>query len=167
MRIRRFVYLIFSLIALIFLAALSITYNNTFFFILMMIIILIPNNIIKNKERSITSDIISRYGYQCDPYQYIDDMKKYAKKCLLTKKQKRLYNLYYALAYIDAGDFEKVKERLLEIDQISDELDEVTQILYLKAWCDYFFYNNLDEKMKFTLLKMRDIMGWQKDFPHR
>lgn len=158
MRKRRLIYLLFSLFALMILTALSITYDFTFLFILLMIIIVIPNNWIKNKERQITNDIITNYGLDCNPYKYIEEMKKYAKKCFLTKKQKKVYELYYALAYIEAGDFEKVKNILLSIDKESDQLDEITQILYLKAWCDYFFYNNLNEKMKLTLLKMREII---------
>ena len=158
MRKRRFLYLIFSFVALIFLTALSIAYDLSFFFILMMLLIVIPNKMIKNKERQITNEIITRYGLECDPYSYIEEMKNYASKCFLTKKQKIIYNIYYSLAYIEAGDFDKAKELLLDIDKESDILDEVTQILYLKAWCDYFFYNNFDEKMKLTLLKMREII---------
>lgn len=158
MRKRRLICLILSFIALIVLTALSLTYDNPFLFILLMILVLILNNVIKNKERQITNDIIARYGQECDPFKYIEELNNYANKCFLTKKQKLLYNLYYSLAYLDAGDFDNVKNRLLEIDNQSNELDEVMQILYLKAWCDYFFYNNLDEKMKFTLLKMRDLI---------
>ena len=87
-----------------------------------MILIVIPNNIIKNKERQITNDIISRYGLECNPYKYIEEMKEYASKCFLTKKQKIIYNLYYALAYIEAGDFEEVKRILLDIDKESDKI---------------------------------------------
>ena len=38
--------------------------------------------------------------------------------------------------------FEEVKDILLEIDKQTYKLDEMTKVLYLKAWCDYFFYNH-------------------------
>lgn len=162
MRKRRFLYLIFSLIALIFLTALSITYENSYLCFLLMIIVMIPNHLIKNKERQITNEIISKYGFECEPYQYIESLMDYSKHCFLTKKQKLVYELYYALAYLDAGDFEEVKDILLEIDKQTYKLDEMTKVLYLKAWCDYFFYNHQDEKMKLTLLKMKDIITYTR-----
>ena len=164
MRKRRFIYIIFSFISIIVLTALLISYEQPFLFMMLIILIIIPNNIIRNKERQITGNIIIKYGNNCDPYEYIGELSKYASKCFLTKKQKILYDLYYALAYIDAGDFGEVEYMLLEIDKNIDKLDEVTKVLYLKAWCDYFFYTSLDEKMKSTLLKLRDIITNTKNY---
>lgn len=154
----RFIYLIFTLLVLALLTTFAICYDYTIMMVLMMICVVIPNYWLRNNDRRFTNNLILKYGFECDPYNYIDELKTYAKKCILSKKQRLVYNIYYSLAYIDAGDFDEALKLLLEVDDNYLILDEPSRVLYYRGWCDYFYYNNYDAKLKKALLQLKDII---------
>ena len=158
MRIIRFVYLILSVLAVTILFALSISYGYKPFITILMILVVIPNYFLRSADRKLTSKIIFDYSNNCDPDFYIDEMRKYRRRCILSKKQKLVYRLYDCVALIDAGRFDEVLEILLEIDNAKIPLDDMTNILYLKNWCEYFYYNNYDIKLKASILRLKNLI---------
>lgn len=159
MKKTRLLYLIFSIIALILLTVFAICYTKyRFITVLLMICVVIPNYSLRNSDRNYTNNLILKYGFECDPYNYIDELKKYASKCFLNKKRNLTFDIYYALAYIDAGDFDDAKNLLLKVDDNYDLLDEPTKVLYFRGWCDYFYYQCFDVKLKTALLQLKDII---------
>lgn len=155
----RFFYWIFSLIAIIFLIAFSL-YNSKYFLLCTIAIAILSFSNIAKKRRESTEvrEIIMNFINSCDAKAYIEGLQKFMKKCIFTKKQKAYFELNLALAYVDEGSFEKAKEILYKIDDYVNDFNDYSKLIYLKIWSDYFFNNRLDEKMKYTLVKVKEII---------
>lgn len=151
---------ILSLICACLCLSVSICYP-TFYMpcMILILILLIINFSLKRNEINEIRNIIIEYFNDCDANKYINNLNKFIKKCVFTKNQKKFFNLYKATANIDKGEFEKAEEILLDIDKNVNSLNSLSKFVYLKNWCDYFFYNGLDEKMKYTLAKMSSIIA--------
>ena len=164
MRIFRFIYLIFSIIAACVFTALSITYRfDTFSFFIILLLLFLPNYLLRNNDRKQAARIIYDYSNNCDPYLYINSMEKYRKGCLLSKKQKMVYDLYKCVALLDAGEFDRARDILIDIDKAQVGFDDVTNMILIKNWCEYFYYNNLDVKLKASILKMKELITSSSD----
>lgn len=167
MRITRFVYLIFSLLCIATLFALSISYGYRPFLTILMILVLVPNYFLRADDRRRTARIIFDYSNNCDPDFYIEKMRKYRRGCFLSRKQKMVYKLYDCVALIDAGRFQEVLDILIEIDEAKVPLDDMTNILLIKNWCEYFYYNNYDVKLKQAILRLKNLITNSKNFDVR
>ena len=117
-----------------------------------------PNYFLRNYDRKKTADIIFNYTNDCDPFLYMARLKNYRKGCILSKTQKKIYDLYDCIGLIDAGLFDEALEILLSIDQSDAKFDDVTNVLLMKNWCEYFYYKNLDVKLKASLLRLKNFI---------
>ncbi len=160
MSIRRFIYLIVSSILLITLISFTIAYNYGNLSLIIIAILVFPYFLILNSEKNNLRNIIISYGYSCDTNTYIESITK-LKKSYLSKSNKIMFDLYIASAYIDKGEFDKAKEILFEIEKIKNTNIGMS-IMYIKVWCDYYYYTRYDEKMKCALLKMKDLINQVK-----
>lgn len=158
--------LIFFLIAIIMISlsiSLSLYFPEipNFYFMnsLLMIVFIFATFYKKKKEMQEIRNIIFDYFNYCDVNKYINEIEKFYKSCIFfTKPQKMSFKLYLVHGYIDAGDFETAEKLLLEIDKYSNKFSQVTKFIYLKTWCDYFFYTHKDEKMKYTIEKIKTLI---------
>lgn len=159
MKKNRILIWIISIILICLCITVSICYPHlTFLSGLTIIFLTLINFKVKRKEIFEIQTIIYNFFNSCDSEKYIDDLNKFMSKCLFTKKQKKYFDIYLAAAYIDQGNFNKAELILKDIDTISGTLNKFTQFIYLKTWSDFFFYNRLDEKMKYTMIKMTNII---------
>lgn len=153
---------IISLFFISFILTISICYNldstNSLVLSLMILLVAYLNLLLRKQETNEIKRIIFSFTESCDTDKCLQELNNFMKSCFFTKKQKQAFNLYLATVYLDKGELEKAKEILLDIDEINFSFNKLTKFVYLKNWCDYFFYNRQDEKMKYTLLKMKDII---------
>lgn len=162
-KIRLFVWIISLILACLCLSA-SICFPTYYLSCMIAIIILLFLNFsLKRKEINEIRNIIIEYFNDCDVNKYINKLDNFKRRCFFTKNQKKFFNLYNVTAYIDKGEFEKAKEILLDIDTTVKNINSLSQFIYLKNWCDYFFHKRLDEKMKYTLVKMSNIINANKN----
>ncbi len=160
-KVRLFVSII-SFFLISFIMTISICYDldstNSLVLSLMIILIAYLNLCLRRQEINEIKRIILSFTESCDSDKCLQELNKFMKSCFFTKKQKKSFNLYLATVYIDKGDLETAKDLLLDIDTVNYAFNKLTKFVYLKNWCDYFFYKRQDEKMKYTLLKMKDII---------
>ena len=165
----RFIYFICSLLIMALLLTLSIYYPEdgriTFITYLLIIVFIFSNYMKKKREIEEVRNIVIEYLNTCDVDKYLDSLTKFYKQCIFfSKKQKMSFDLYFVQGYLDAGLVKESEEKLLEIDKKVNDFNEITKFVYLKTWCDYFFITNKDEKMKYTMVKIRDLMASMKNF---
>lgn len=160
----RFIYLIFMFLALGVLLTVSIVFEEYIMLALIGTTILsIINITLKRKEVNEIKDIIIEFLNTCESDIYISRLNNYAKKCIFTKKQRKYFNLYLALAHIEQGTLDKSYEYLMEIDTIANEFKSFTKFVYFKTWCDYFFCMRQKEKMNVLLSEMNNIIDSTKN----
>ena len=139
-KIRLFVWIISLILACLCLSA-SICFPTYYMSCMIAIIILLFLNFsLKRKEINEIRNIIIEYFNDCDVNKYINKLDNFKRRCFFTKNQKKFFNLYNVTAYIDKGEFEKAKEILLDIDTTVKNINSLSQFIYLKNWCDYFFH---------------------------
>lgn len=163
MRIFRLCYLVFTLFALAILLALSITRDYIPYTGLLLVLVVLPNYFLRHADRKVTANIILKYSLNCDPDVYLSDLKKYRRRCILTKSQKYLYSLYDCLGLIDSGNFDKALDILLEIDDSKVHFDDITNILLIKSWCEYYYFQNKDVKLKASVLRLKNYITSSKN----
>lgn len=164
MKKSRFIVWIISLIITCFAITISICYPEYYLSCSIIIFSLILINFsLKRKEINQINSIIMQFMNSCNAKEYHENLNAFMKTCIFTKNQKRYFNLYIARSYIESGDFEKAQEILLDIDKIVGSLNKFTQFVYLQTWCKLFFLERLDEKMKYTLTKIDDVIRQVKN----
>ena len=163
MRIARLIYLIFTIFGIAALTAYSVVYDSFLLSVFLMFIIIMPNYFLRNYDRKKTADIILNYTNNCDPFLYMANLKRYKKGCILSKTQKRIYDLYDCIGYLDAGMFDEALDILLEIEESNVKFDDVTNVLLMKNWCEYFYYKNYDVKLKASLLRLKNFITSSSD----
>ena len=163
MRIVRLIYLIITILGVALAMTISIVYDNFLLSVFLIFLMIMPNYYLRNLDKRKATNIIMNYTISCDPISYMNDIKNYRKKCILTNTQKKVYDLYDCIGYLDAGSFDKALEILMDIDKSGARFDDVTNVLLIKNWCEYFYYNNLDAKLKASLLRLKNLITNSKD----
>ncbi|MBO4667937.1 MAG: tetratricopeptide repeat protein [Bacilli bacterium] len=163
MRIGRLIFLIITIIGISAAMALSIVYDSFILSLFIIFLLIMSNYFLRNIDRRKTQNIILEYTTSCSPNLYMDNLRKYRRGCILSKKQKKIYDLYDCIGYLDLGEFDNALEILLEIDKSEVKFDDVTNVLLMKNWCEYFYYNNLDVKLKASLLRLKSFITDSKD----
>ena len=123
-----------------------------------MVPILMPNYYLRTADRKKTASIIMDYSFNCDPTLLITNIDSYKKKCILSKKQKKIFDIYKCMGFLDYGAFDDALKVLMEIEDAGISFDDITNVLFMKTWCDYFYLNNQNVKMKQGLLRLKDYI---------
>lgn len=160
----RLIFFILSILIISLSISLSIYYPEipNFYYLnsLLMIVFIFSTFYKKKKEMQEIRSIIFNYFNSCDTNEYIKKITEFSKSCVFfTKAQKMSFKLYLVQGYIDSGDFKNAEKCLLEIDKYSNKFSQVTKFIYLKTWCDYFFFTHKDEKMKYTIEKIKVLIS--------
>lgn len=151
--------MIISLLLSILLETVAIYYGKFIFLITIISFSLLLSNLQKKKnEIDEIKKIILEFNVNCDTDIYIMKLKDFRKKCLFSKKQLAYFNLYLVTGYMEQGNFPKVEEMLLFIDEYSNKFNLLGKFIYLKNWAELFFNKKLNEKMKLTLLNLREVI---------
>lgn len=159
MKKSRLIYMIISLLLSILLETVAIYYGKFIFLITIISFSLLLSNLQKKKnEIDEIKKIILEFNVNCDTDIYIMKLKDFRKKCLFSKKQLAYFNLYLVTGYMEQGNFPKAEEMLLFIDEYSNKFNLLGKFIYLKNWAELFFYKKLNEKMKLTLLNLREVI---------
>ena len=159
MKKSRLIYMIISLLLSILLETVAIYYGKFIFLITIISFSLLLSNLQKKKnEIDEIKKIILEFNVNCDTDIYLMKLKDFRKKCLFSKKQLAYFNLYLVTGYMEQGNFPKAEEMLLFIDEYSNKFNLLGKFIYLKNWAEFFFYKKLNEKMKLTLLNLREVI---------
>lgn len=159
MKKSRLIYMIISLLLSILLETVAIYYGKFIFLITIISFSLLLSNLQKKKnEIDEIKKIILEFNVNCDTDIYLMKLKDFRKKCFFSKKQLAYFNLYLVTGYMEQGNFPKAEEMLLFIDEYSNKFNLLGKFIYLKNWAELFFNKKLNEKMKLTLLNLREVI---------
>lgn len=155
----RLIYFIFSILISMIILSLSIYFQKFVFLTSIITFSILLSNLQKKKnEIDEIKKIILEFNMQCDTDIYLYKLNDFRKKCFFNKKQEAYFNLYIVAGEIEKGNFDIAKKILLEIDKYNEKFNLLARFIYLKTWCNLFFHENLNEKMKIMLLKLREII---------
>ena len=159
MKKSRLIYMILSVLLSILLETVAIYYGKYIFLITIVSFSLLLSNLQKKKnEIEDLKRIILEFNINCDVDMYLLKLNEFKKKCIFSKKQLAYFNLYSVTGYMEKGEFDKAEQMLLSIDEYSNKFNMLGRFIYLKNWADLFFHKNLNEKMKLTLLSIREVI---------
>ncbi len=155
----RLFYMIFSVLLSILLETIAIYYGKFIFLITIISFSILVSNLQKKKnEIDEIKKIILEFNMNCDVDMYLIKLSEFRKKCFFSKKQSAYFDLYTVSGYLEKGDFKSAEKMLLEIDEHCNSFNLLGRFIYLKTWCELFFFKNLNEKMKLSLLRIREII---------